>query len=245
MILDVLDILHGIFTLIFVSLSIITGIIIISKYFKIKRGQFLLFGLFWIGLTTPWWPNLITFLIVLITNESISIHAFIVIGIAFLPITIILGLIAFTKVLPISKKTRRNFLIISFIPNILYEIFFFSVLFTNLQLIASYLPPPEIFTINWSLISQIYFIISLVFFLIVGIAFSRVSMRSDNREIKLKGKFLLYAFLSFTVGTVLDFAIPSKLTYVIARLILVTSTLAFYIGLMLPRWIKELFIKTP
>jgi hypothetical protein len=247
MILDVLDILHGIFTIIFVSLSIITGIIIVSKYFKIRKGQFLLFGLFWIGLTTPWWPNLITFLIVLIIEKSISIQAFVVMGIAFLPITIILGLIAFSKVLPISKKTRRNFLIISFIPNILYEIFFFSVVFTNLPitLIATYLPPPEIFTIEWSLVSQIYFIISLVFFLIVGIAFSRVSMRSDNREIKLKGKFLLFAFLSFTVGTVLDFAIPSKWIYVIARLILVASTLAFYIGLMLPRWIKELFIKEP
>jgi hypothetical protein len=33
------------------------------------------------------------------------------------------------------------------------------------------------------------------------------------------------------------------MTYVIARLVLVTSTLAFYVGLMLPKWIKEMFIR--
>jgi hypothetical protein len=73
----------------------------------------------------------------------------------------------------------------------------------------------------------------------VGIPFSRVSLRSEDPEIKMKGKFLLIAFISFSVGTVLDFAIPSPITYLIARLILLSSSLEFYIGLVLPRWAKR------
>jgi hypothetical protein len=83
-----------------------------------------------------------------------------------------------------------------------------------------------------------------MFFLYVGISFSVSSIKADNPTIKLKGKFLLIAFLSFTVGTVLDFAIPATLTYVIARIILFTSTVEFYIGLMLPKFIEKIFLKT-
>lgn len=238
---ELLDTIHGIFTLIFVIISIITGAIIVSKYFKFRKSQFLLFGLFWIGLTTPWWPTVIIFLITLVATAPVSIEAFIVGGIAFLPITIILGLIAFLKVLPKKKSTKSLILILSLIINISYEIFLFIFLFIDISLIAT--PGTSIFMINWSIPSQVYFILSLMFFLYVGLSFSITSIKTDDPIIKLKGKFLLIAFLSFTIGTVLDFAIPITLTYVIARIILFTSTLEFYIGLMLPKFIEKIFIK--
>ncbi len=235
--------IHGVFTLIFVIISIITGLIIISKYFKLRKSQFLLFGLFWIGLTTPWWPTIIIFIITLVTSAPVSIEAFIVFGIAFLPITIVLGLIAFLKVLPKKKRTKNIILILNLSINIFYEIFFLVFVFTDISMIAETGTSP--FMINWSVPSQIYFIVSLVFFLYVGISFSISSIKEQDRVISLKGKFLLIAFLSFTIGTVLDFAIPMTLVYVIARIILFTSTLEFYIGLMLPKFIEKLFVKNP
>jgi hypothetical protein len=243
MAIELLDMVHGIFTIVFVIISIITGLIIVIKYFKLRKSQFLLFGLFWIGLTTPWWPTVIIFMIALSTGASISIQAFIVVGISFLPVTIILGLIAFLKVLPMKKRSKRIILIISIIINAAYEVYFFTFLFIHISMIAeASLTSP--FMVNWSIPSQIYFIVSLLFFLYVGISFSVASIKSDDRTISLKGKFLLIAFLSFTIGTVLDFAIPTTIVFVIARLVLLTSTIEFYIGLMLPKWIKELFIKS-
>ena len=115
MAIELLDMVHGIFTIVFVIISIITGLIIVIKYFQLKKSQFLLFGLFWIGLTTPWWPTVIIFMIALLTGVSISIQAFIVVGISFLPITIILGLIAFLKVLPMRK-------LIHIFANLRYEV---------------------------------------------------------------------------------------------------------------------------
>ncbi|MFX1389943.1 MAG: hypothetical protein ACFE9Z_07780 [Promethearchaeota archaeon] len=237
MVLDALEILHGSLTIVFVVISIILGIRIASRYRELKRNEFLLFGIFWVGMTTPWWPNIITFILVLATGGSIDIAIYVVLGIAFLPVTITLGLIAFLKVLPITKQQKKIFFIIDVCANIAYEIYFFIFLFVDLSFIASY---QEIFVMDWSIPSQVYFIFSLIVFLLVGIPFSRVSLRSEDPDIKMKGRFLLVAFISFSVGTVLDFAIPSEITYLIARLILLSSSLEFYIGLVLPKWAKKL-----
>jgi len=235
--LNLLEILHGSLTIVFVAISIIIGIKIILKYFEVKKSEFLLFGIFWIGMTTPWWPNIITFILVLVTGGSIDIAIYVLLGIAFLPITITLGLIAFLKVLPLTKKNKKIFFIVDVSANIAYEIYFFIFLFVDLSLIAEY---SDIFILEWSITSQIYFIFSLVVFLLVGIPFSRVSLHSKDPQIKIKGKFLLIAFISFATGTVLDFAIPSPIIYLIARLILLSSTIEFYIGLMLPKWAKKI-----
>ncbi|MFX1378205.1 MAG: hypothetical protein ACFFA4_03855 [Promethearchaeota archaeon] len=237
MVLDLLEVLHGSLTILFVVISIILGLRIVSRYFELKRNEFLLFGIFWIGMTTPWWPNIITFIMVLVTGGAINIAIYVVLGIAFLPITITIGLIAFLKVLPLNKKNKKIFFIIDVCANIAYEIYFFIFLFIDLSFIAAF---EDIFILEWSIPSQIYFIFSLIVFLLVGIPFSRVSLRSEELDIHMKGKFLLIAFISFTIGTVLDFAIPTPITYLIARLILLSSSLEFYIGLVLPNWVKKL-----
>ena len=237
MVLDALEILHGSFTIVFVFISVILGIRIASRYRKIKRTEFLLFGIFWAGMVSPWIPNVITFIMVLATGGTIDIAIYVVIGIAFLPITITIGLIAFLKVLPITKKQKKTLFIIDVCANIAYEIYFFIFLFIDLSFIASY---QEIFLMDWSIPSQIYFIFSLIVFLLVGIPFSRVSLRSEDPNIHMKGRFLLIAFISFSVGTVLDFAIPSPIIYLVARLILLSSSFEFYIGLVLPQWVKKI-----
>ena len=243
MAIELLDMVYGIFTIVFVIISIITGLIIVIKYFQLKKSQFLLFGLFWMGLTTPWWPTVIIFIIEFIIGTSISIQAFVVIGISFLPVTITLGLIAFLKVLPMKKKRKKSILIINILINAAYEVYFFTFLFIDIAMIAK-ASETSPFMLNWSIPSQIYFIVSLLFFLYVGISFSVTSIKVEEKVVSLKGKFLLIAFLSFTIGTVLDFAIPTTIVFVIARLILLTGTIEFYIGLILPKWIKEIFIKS-
>jgi len=237
MVLDVLEILHGSLTILFVVISVILGLRIMSRYFERKRIEFLLFGLFWMGMVTPWIPNIITFVMVLATGGAIDIAIYVVIGIAFLPITITIGLIAFLKVLPITKRNKKIFFIIDVSVNIAYEIYFFIFLFVDLSFIAAF---KDIFILEWSIPSQIYFIFSLIVFLLVGIPFSKVSLHSEDPDIHMKGRFLLIAFISFTVGTALDFTIPNPVTYLIARMILLSSSLEFYIGLVLPTWVKKL-----
>lgn len=173
-------------------------------------------------------------------ESGLTVEGYILIGIIILPLTVLSGLTAFMRLLAIRKRKRRWIFISVLIFNFIYEALIFYFLFIDVSVIATLDPP---FNISWSPFSQVYFIINLTLFLIVGLAFSRKSMKSENREVKLKGKLLFVAFISFTLGTVLDFAIPMTITYIIARLILLSSSLEFYFGFLLPDKIKKLFFK--
>jgi hypothetical protein len=235
-----LDILHSSFSLVAVVISILIGLIIISKYFKFKQRNILLIGIFWTGLTFPWLPTVITFIMMLTVGYGLTVEWFILIGIVILPITVLCGLTAFISLLGVRKNNRRNILLSVLVFNLIFESLIFYFLFTNVSIIATL---EGTFNIKWSVFSQVYFIINLVLFLVTGVLFSRKSLQSDSREIRFKGKLLMAAFISFTVGTVLDFAISSTITYIIARLILLSSSIEFYIGFLLPERIKRMLFK--
>lgn len=240
MVLTEIEILHSSFSLVAIIISILIGLIIISKYFKFKQRNILLIGIFWTGLTFPWLPTVITFVMMLTVGYGLSVEWFILIGIVILPITVLCGLTAFTSLLGVKKKKRRLILLSVLAFNLVYESLIFYFLFTNVSVIATL---ADVLTIQWSVFSQIYFIINLVLFLVTGILFSRRSLQSESKEIRFKGKLLMTAFISFTIATVLDFAIPNPITYIIARIILVSSSIEFYIGFLLPERIKRLLIK--
>jgi hypothetical protein len=85
---------------------------------------------------------------------------------------------------------------------------------------------------------------ALVVFVGFGFLFTKVTLNSEKPEIRLKGKFLLIAFVSFLVGIFLEVLIPiTPLTVVIIRLILVSSSIEFYFGYILPSWVKKVFLK--
>ncbi len=235
-----IEILHSSFSLVAVLISILIGLIIISKYFKIRQRNILLIGIFWTGLTFPWLPTVITFIMMLTVGYGLTVEGFILIGIMILPITVLCGLTAFTSLLGIRKPKRRVILLSVLVFNLIFEGLIFYFLFTDVSVIATL---EDVLIIEWSVFSQIYFIINLVLFLVTGILFSRKSLQSESREIRFKGKLLMAAFISFTIGTVLDFAIPNPLTYIVARLILLSSSIEFYIGFLLPERIKRLLFK--
>ena len=235
-----IEILHSSFSLVAIVISILIGLIIISKYFKFKQRNFLLIGIFWTGLTFPWLPTAITFIMVLTVGRGLPVQGYILIGIMILPLTVLCGLTAFTSLLGVKRKRRRAILLSVLVFNLVYESLIIYFLIRNVDIIARL---ADVLTIQWSIFSQIYFIINLVLFLVTGILFSRKSLQSESKEIRFKGKLLMAAFISFTIGTVLDFAIPNPITYIIARLILLSSSIEFYIGFLLPERIKRLLIK--
>ncbi|TFG06471.1 MAG: hypothetical protein EU539_07510 [Promethearchaeota archaeon] len=235
-----LDILQATFSLIFVVISIIIGIKISTKYLTYKIQELLLLGIFWIGITSPWWPNVITFLLILIFNAPISIADFLIVGFAVLPITIIIGLIAFTGIMKIEKWKRSLIVFIIAIPNLGFEILLFYFYFTDLSFIATI---TGTFTIEYSIFSQIYFIFGLIVFLITGISFSKQLLDAGDLKDNMRGKLLLVAFISFVIGTILDFMFALTLIYVIARLILVSASFEFYMGLIFPEWTRNIFLR--
>ena len=99
MTLNTIEFMNGLFSLIFITISILVGIRISLKYWKNKERVYILVGLTWIGMATPWIPSSLSFLSYLMTSRGLPLQLKLFIGVFFIPITALIWLIAFTDLL--------------------------------------------------------------------------------------------------------------------------------------------------
>ncbi len=233
------QLISGLFSLFFVIISLIIGLMLISKYFRYKQSNFLLVGLTWIGMVSIWYPSAINVIYFSITGKSISDLLFMAIGNGLIPITAFIWMITFTDLL--YKEKQKIILIIFGILSILTEIIFFYFLFTEPSVLGKVVSPVDAIT---TLPVIIYHISILLMILITGILIWRESLKSTDPEVNLKGKLLLTAVLSFITGAIFEiFSDLSIIIIIIGRLILISSSLEFYMGWILPSFIKNRLLK--
>jgi glucan phosphoethanolaminetransferase (alkaline phosphatase superfamily) len=244
MVLTPLEVLTGSFSLVTVVISTIIGLRIASKYFINKRRELLLVGFTWILLCEIWWSSAFSFLAALFTGVGFNPELYFTLGNLFVPVALLLWLTAYTDFL--YKHKQKLILIIATITGVMYYFAFFYFIFNDVAVIGVMFNSVDA---EYRSFALVYLISVLLVFLITGVNFARTSIRSDNVEIRLKGKFLLIAVILFTVGAALDglkpFLFESILNVIliINRIILILSGLAFYSGFLLPRWIKDLILK--
>ncbi|MFX1323271.1 MAG: hypothetical protein ACFFAQ_16680 [Promethearchaeota archaeon] len=239
--LTALEIFYGVFTFASVIISTILGIFIALKFIKYKKVELLLVGITWILLASPYWSDATQFMIVMIFGKQLNSPLYFFLANAFIaPIHIIWGL-AFTNFL--YKRQQKKFMTFFVTEATIFEITFLTVFFLKPYLIGD---QKSAFVVEWAIWVQIYLLFSIALFLVTGFLFARASLKTDEPELKLKGKFLIIAFITFTFGTVIDVIgaeNPTELTILFARTFVIISSLCFYIGFTLPRFIKDLFIK--
>lgn len=252
--LELVDYVQGTFSLLFVVISLIIGITILLKYFKFKTRIYILMGLSWIGLASPWFPDSISFLIILFGGNALPIELYIIIGNVLLPFFLIIWIWAFSELL--YKDKQKVLLGLFLVLAIIFEIIFFILYMLDVE---TYLGEYQrVFQIEFKEFLTIYLVLFVIILLITGILFARNSLKSSDSDVKLKGKFLLAAFISFCIGAGLDavtglifsdllgFPLNSpiiSLFVVIIRSILISSALEFYAGFILPPFVKRLFQK--
>ncbi|MFX1408703.1 MAG: hypothetical protein ACFFBW_17270 [Promethearchaeota archaeon] len=239
MALEALDITNGIVLILFCALSIYLGLRISFKYFKYKQRQLLLVGLVWIFLVCPWYPASISFIMVLIIGESLSAIPYFIIGNVFIPIAVILWMIALTDFI---YKTKQKLLVGLFT---LYGIVFYVIFFIFIAIDPSVIGYLKGYTdVQYNTFIIVYVFTILLFAIITGILFAKESLKSEDPEIRLKGKFLFLAFLLFVAGSSLDAVIPLNfLTLPLVRSLEILSALSFYCGFILPKPVKNFFLK--
>ena len=237
--LSLVEYLQGLFSLIFVLFSVFIGIKIILKYFVYKRREFLFIGIGWIGTASGWIPDAITFLMIIFFNTPLSEPVYLIIGFAFLPVFILCVLIGFLDILDLEKQ--KLMIIIFIILGMMYEIVFWYLFLSPTESVGFFLSP---FQVELHLLLDIFIAIWIASLLFVGILFVRNSLKADNPEMKMRGKLLLIALISYITGAVLDILVPlTPLTVVITRLILTASSIIFYMGFIMPEWAKKLLLK--
>ncbi len=241
MTLSTLDILNGAMSLFVVGISLYVGTKILLRYFTIEKKQrtFILVGLVGIITSEPWWPHSISFLMALTTGTTLDTVTYFVIGNTLIPIAIFLWLMAISDFL--YKEKQKLILKIGIIYVVVFEVVFFALLRLNPSLIGEKLGD---INVHYGPIMLILLISALSIILPTGLIFARVSMKSESDEVRMKGKFLALAFISYNLGAAIDALIVSNyLTLPLARVLLSLAAIGFYGGFIPAEWMKKLLIK--
>lgn len=247
MALELTEFLQGSFNVIFVLISIAVGLKILSRYFRYKKIHFILVGIIWIGISTPWLHGAITFIIyffdplLIETAEFITIRF--IIGYTSIPIITTLWFVVFTDLM--YQKEKRFLIWLYALISVICECLFFIFLFTNQYDLIGYFSGP--FTGVYRPFTRFSLLFFLGSSLVSFLMFATSSLKSENPEIRLKGKFLIIAFLTYTVCAVLDsfaFFLTQPIMVVLIRIFLMLSAIEFYFGWILPDFIKKIFIKS-
>jgi hypothetical protein len=196
-------------------------------------------GLAWIFIYSAYWGDSTTFLLIIGSGQQLDWTVYFFLCNVFVPLGLVLWTFGITNL--IMKKKKRMSKIIILIISIIYEIAYLLILFTNSSLIGT---PKGPFTVQFALFVDLFLLFSIGFFLVTGFLFVRSSLLSENKEIRLKGNFLLIAFISFAIGTFTDVIFEvTEISIALARIFLILSSFFFYVGFTLPKWIKKLFLQ--
>ncbi|MFX1239075.1 MAG: hypothetical protein ACFE8P_15315, partial [Promethearchaeota archaeon] len=221
-----LQILEGSFGLIWVVIAMIIGVRIITKAISRSRSELITVGFTWIFMSSAWWGVAVQFITYGFFNYKLSAFQYLFIANVFIPFALICWIYSFCHI--INPNLKKNFFLVIVVFFIVWEIFLLFSLFIDTKLVGTI---EDIFDSTHSIIQLIFVFTAIIIFLCTGVFFSVKSMKVDDPEIKWKGIFLLIAWISFTIGALLDAALPlTAITLIIVRLILISSSIEFYLG---------------
>ncbi len=237
--LSYLDLLRGSLSLAFVIISLIIGIRILLKYFSHKNKVFVSVSLTWIFLSASWWWPSFNFLTIGLFGFRLSNLSYLILANFFIPLAILFWIYSFSS-LNLQNKNKIIVVILGVI-SFSYEILLFILLFTCPDLIGVEITP-EIISRTPLTLGFAIFAIFIAF--IMGIIFAINSMKDSDPKIRWKGRFLLIAFIFFTLGAGLDsISWTNPIIVVVIRLLLIISSFAYYFGFFLPEKMANWLIR--
>ncbi|MFX0001812.1 MAG: hypothetical protein ACFE88_17000 [Candidatus Hermodarchaeota archaeon] len=240
--LDDLTQLSGIFGFIAVIIAWFYGIIVLFKYIKTKEKMLFYFFLAIIFTMSPWYPSGLGYITSLFTRQEIAYQAYVLLGTIGVPIALYSWLQIYMPTLHPEKKDIVSLIIICL--SIIFYIYLFYFVF-----FAPGAPVDDLIGIKRNPIDidykgfiLVFLAISLLISTITGNDFSIASLRvKDNPTIMWKGRFLIISFNIFAIGSIGDGFIPlTPVTLIIFRIFMMISSTTYYIGFILPKWMKKL-----
>ena len=242
--LNVLAQISGLTTFIALLVAFAIGFTILYKALKNKERILYLFSLCVFFTTSPWWPMAFSYIFWVITTNTIPYQIFIIIGTFGIPIAIFSWLdIYFNLIFPQYKKIVMRLYALLTIAFVLYVIFFaFLAPGAPIEPLLGSFDSNNPIKLNSKGFVSIYRLISVLLAIITGVHFSIKSMEvRNNPNMVWKGRFLLIAFLLFTYCAVFDAIVPmNALLLVINRCLLALTAFFFFLGFLLPNWIKRI-----
>ena len=236
--LTLVQFLTGLFSLILAVISIYVGLYIASRYRKVNNKILLYFGIGWIGFMNGFWPSAINFILVITTGTAMSLVPYSIIGLAFLPWWLIVWMIGITELL--YKEKQKPIMIFTLIFAIIYDSVLFFYVFTGDHSKIGALQGPV--DVKYTGLVALMLLSLLIIVVVTGILLAINSLKSDTKETKLRGIFILYTFLSWIIAAIYDGMFDlNVITLIIVRIVLITCSISAYIGFLMPKFVKRIF----
>jgi len=237
MTLTTIDIFNGLLSIAIITTYFVVGLNIAQRYFQYKQKEFLYFGICWSGIICPWFPSSISFLMFISTGITLPLEIYLIIGNTLIPILLHIWIIAVSRL--ILPNWRLKLIIINIITGILFELVFYILLIYDSTLLGELKTPVDVI---YSPILMIYIFYVLILIISTVSLLAHYTMKSNDSELKLKGKLIIIGTFSWICGAIMDSAFPLNfITLPLSRIILIWGAIAFYWGLIMPEWIKSLF----
>ena len=229
--------LNGITAIIYVSITIIIGLLVISKYFKYKDKKLLIIGLNIIILPAAYLTTSIGYILAL---GGIYIEDFIYGIMVQVPraLNLFLWVYIFSELH--YKEKQKKFILICVIYLLIWEIIYFTLAFLDHG--AYLIVRQGLIDAGYRLPLLILVLSQLGIFAITFILFARIALKSVNPEIHLKGKFSIYFLIAYATGTILA-RIPLDILILPSRIILMFGPIFLYFVFAMPEGVKKRLLK--
>ncbi|MHA1669226.1 MAG: hypothetical protein ACTSV5_01480 [Promethearchaeota archaeon] len=221
-------------------ISLIVGTRILLKYFSFNNKELIMVGLAWICLSSPWWSAPFSFLTYFFFGVLWDVHIFFIIGNIFIPVAIICWIYSFAALA--YQNLKKILLIVYILICTIFLIFFLIFIVIDIDCIGEFDGTFDARYLSFTRIFQAFAIISA---LVTGILFALKSMKSSDPKIQWKGRFLLIAFISFSIAAIFDSGFELGIIGVILiRFLLISSAIEYYLGFLLPDRIAKWLIRS-
>ena len=240
--LDDLTQLSGFLGFLAVAITWLYGGIVLYKYIKTKEKVLLYLFLAIIFTMSPWYPSGFGYVYWLITREEIAYPVYVLLGTLGVPIALISW---FQIYMPALHPKYKDFMtIITMCISVAFYLYLSYFLF-----FASGAPVEGLIGIKESAIDINYrglalgfLAFSLLVSTITGNDFAIASLKEkENPVLVWKGRFLILSFNLFAIGGIGDgFLLLTPFTLVIFRTFMMLSSTFYYLGFILPGWVKKL-----
>ena len=230
----------GIFTLIYIIVTLLVALKIIAKYFEIKENIFLYAGTAYLGAAIPWMGVALNFISVVFfdTIPSMELH-FLVHG-AILPFTLWLWIITNLKLSNVKPTKQKIIIAISFVIAIIFQIIYINIIFTDTTILGTLINEIQV---DYAPFSELYLLIMAIIMISLGFRLGFHSLKSNIKRVRLKGKLIVYSFILATFTFALEIFVPIITMIILARILVAFTAILFYGGFILPKWMEKLFLK--
>ncbi len=230
----------GIFTFIYLIVTMAVAIKIILTYFEVKNKTLIYIGLSIMGLAIPWSGHAVSFVSVVFFDVSISMELYFLLHGVYIPVSLFFWIMGCLYLSNIEPATRKMIIIVTGVLYTIFDIIYIIIIFTDTTILGT--PLNEI-QVDYAIFSEIYLLYAILQSIILGLWMGKRALRSDDRRIQLKGKFLLCSFSLFAFAAFLEVMIPIILIITLARILVTFNAILLYGGFLLPKWMERLFLK--